>query len=101
MASTSNFFTNSFDEIYTSTFLDTCKHLSMLQTKGISQSALTMAQFIKANFCKNRDNELNVNCRIIKERESPEIINSTLKLYGQIRSNTIISQFFSLRFVIV
>ena len=46
---------------------------------------------IQTNFRKKRDNELNVDRRIMKERETPAIIYSTLKLYRTIRSKTLIN----------
>ena len=41
--------------------------------KTFSQPALTIAQFIQTNFRKNRDNEFNINRRIMKERETPAL----------------------------
>ena len=45
--------------------------------KTFPQPARTIAWFIQTNFRKNRGNELNVNRRIMKETETPEIIYST------------------------
>ena len=105
MASTSNTFKNSFVENFqeeSSPPVHLLTLVSMLidgpgvTNKTFSQTALTIAQLIQTNFRKNRDNKLNINRRIMQERETPAIIYSTLKRYGTIRSKTLINHFFSL-----
>ena len=80
MAPTSNTFKNSFVENLQqeSTPVHLLTHVSMLiggpgvTNKKSSQPPLTIAEFIQTNFRKNRDNELNINRRIMKERETLE-----------------------------
>ena len=53
-----------------------------VSNKYFSQPALTIAQLIQSTFRKYRNNESHVNRRILKTRETPTIVYSTLKIYG-------------------
>ena len=79
MESTSNTSKNSFVENFQEE--STPVHLLSMVIDGpgvtnktFSQPALTIPQLIQTKFRKIRDNELNINRRIMKEREAPAII---------------------------
>ena len=61
-----------------------------------SQPVLTIAQLIQSNFRLNTRNETHINRRILKTRETPAMIYSTLKIYATVRSKTLIDRFFNL-----
>lgn len=86
------------NKIYTSTFLDTCEDVSWWSWSFKQKICTTRACYCEVyiSFRLNRDNELNINRRIVREREITVIIYSTLKLYERIRSKTLINHFFCL-----
>ena len=61
-----------------------------------SQPSLTIAQLIQSNFRKNKNHDIRQSCKILKKKETPVTLYSTLKIYGTFRSKTVIDHFFNI-----
>ena len=71
-----------------------------VSNRQFSQPALTIVQLIQTNFRKNRNTDIQQRSRkILKKKETPAALYSTLKIYGTFRSKTVIDNFFNLGFV--
>ena len=59
-----------------------------VSNRRFSQPALTIAQLIQTNFRKSRKNEKHNIRKILKYKETPVALHSTLKIYGTFRSKS-------------
>ena len=53
-------------------------------------------QLIQINFRKNKNHDIQQSRKILKKKETPVALYSTLKIYGTFRSKTVINHFFNL-----
>ena len=60
-----------------------------------SQPSLTIAQLIQTNVRKNKNHDIRQSRKILKKKETPVALYSTLKIYGTFRSKTVIDHFFN------
>ena len=67
-----------------------------VSNRQFSQPALTMAQLIQTNFHKNKNHDTQQSRKILKKKETPVALYSTLNIYGTFRSKTVIDNFFNL-----
>ena len=104
---TENYFNGSFEEgcQRKSVPIQLLTVISMLvdgvgtQTKGFSQQSLTISQLIQSNFKKKIKKTEKMGTKlskIHKKRETPVVIYNSLKLYGTVRSKSLINHFFHL-----
>ena len=52
-----------------------------------SQPSLTIAQLIQTNFRKNKTHDIRQSRKILKKKETPVVLYSTLKIYGTLIEN--------------
>ena len=72
-----------------------------VSNRQFSQSALTKAQSIQTNFCKNKNYDIQQSRNILEKREkrkkeTPVALYLALKIYGTFRSETVINNFSNL-----
>ena len=67
-----------------------------VSNRCFSQPAFTIAQLIQTNFRKNRKNEVHHISKILKYKEIPVALYSTLIIYGKFRSKSVIDHFFNI-----
>ena len=60
-----------------------------------SQPSLTIAQLIQTNVRKNKNHDIRQSRKILKKKETPVALYSTLKIYGTFRWKTVIDHFFN------
>lgn len=75
------------------------KHINWWTTVSnwqFSQSALTTAQLIQTKLRKNKNHDIQQSHKILKKKENPVALYSTLKINGTFRSKTVIDHFFKL-----
>ena len=66
-----------------------------VSNRHFSQPALTIGQLIQTNFCKNKSHDIQQSRKILKKKETPVALYSTLKIYGTFRSKTVTDHYFN------
>ena len=67
-----------------------------VSNQQFSQPTPTIAQLIQTNFHKNKNHDMQQSHKILKKKENPVALYSTLKINGTFRSKTVIDHFFKL-----
>ena len=70
--------------------------IQVFQIDNFHKHALTVAQLIQTNFCKNKNHDVQKSCKILRKKETSVVLYSALKTYGAFRSKTVIDNFFNL-----
>ena len=82
--------------IHLLTLVNMLMHGPGVSNRQFSQPALTITQLIQTNFRKNKNHDIKQSRKILKKKETPVALYSTLKIYGTFKSKTVINHFFNL-----